>query len=101
MRSMPRCCAAAAPSTQTGWCAVAALRYVPANSVVPTALGRPRLEASTLRPLVLTLGIFGFRNADALVVPVYWVAVTGPMREIMAGADFGSSAVWPNTVWPF
>ena len=58
---MPRRCAAAAPSTQTGSVAVAALRKRPCATVVPTAPGRLRLVAATLSALVLTDGISGLR----------------------------------------
>ena len=33
--------------------------------------------------------------------PVSWTSVTASMRPIMAGAASGSSAVWPERVWPF
>src|SRR6516165_5254981 len=49
---------------------------------------------------VLIDGMSGLRKADALVVPTYCVSVTGPMRAILEGAAYGSSAVWPNTLWP-
>ena len=58
---MPSRRAAAAPSTQTGSVAVAALRKRPCATVVPTAPGRLRLLAATLSALVSTAGISGVR----------------------------------------
>ena len=43
----------------------------------------------------------GLRKTFALVDPVYCTCCTGPMRAIIPGAASGSSAAWPNNVWPF
>ena len=59
--SMPSSCAAAAPSTQTGSRAVAALRNSPCARLVPAVAGRPRVAASTVSALVFTAGISGER----------------------------------------
>ena len=61
MRSMPMSCAAAAPSTHTGSCCVAALRNSPCARLVSAAAGRPRVAASTVSALVSTLGMSGER----------------------------------------
>ncbi len=58
---MPSRLAADEPSTATGSVAVAALRYVPAASVVPTVAGRSRVVASTESALVWMTGISGLR----------------------------------------
>ncbi len=56
---MPSRCAAAAPSTATGSRAVAAFRNRPCARLVPDTAGRPRVAASTLRPLVSIWGMSG------------------------------------------
>ena len=55
--SIPRRWAAAAPSTQTGSWAVAALRKLPSATLVPTVGSKPRLAASTERALVSMAGM--------------------------------------------
>jgi hypothetical protein len=56
---MPIRCAAAAPSTAAGSRAVAALRNRPCARLVPTAAGRFKVAAYTLRALVLIRGMSG------------------------------------------
>ena len=56
---MPSSCAAVAPSTATGSRAVAAFEELPCARLVPATAGRPRLAASTLRPLVSIEGMSG------------------------------------------
>ena len=60
-RSMPRRCAATAPSTATGSRAVPALSQPPRATPVPSTDGRFRLVARTWRPPLLPTGISGLR----------------------------------------
>jgi hypothetical protein len=87
---MPSSRAASAPSTATGSLAVAALRYLPWAMEVPATAGRPRVAASTLRPLVSTGGMSGDLYAlTPLTVPVSCTAVAPGSRAIMPCAANG------------
>src|SRR5258708_33903574 len=93
IRSMPSLRAAAAPSTAAGWRAVAALRYRPCATEVPTTAGRPRLEAVTVSALVWVGGMYGLREGlTLLTVPGSWTAVTPGRRPLIPGAATGGSA---------
>src|SRR5258706_16055810 len=101
IRSMPSLRAAAAPSTAAGWRAVAALRYRPCATEVPTTAGRPRLEAGTGSAVGWVGGVYGLREGlTLLTVAGSWTAGAAGRRPILPGAAAGGSAGAPGRGCP-
>ena len=87
---MPSRWAADAPSTTAGYRPVRPFSQTPLRMVAPTVDGNVIRAAKTDSPLVTSTGIRSDRYTFTLgIMPTAEVAVTGPIRPIIASASWG------------